>query len=70
VEPDVALSPVPGVQVYDDPPLALKTTELPLQIVLLLEERELVTEIVGVGETVTVVCAVFEQPAVVKPVTV
>lgn len=62
-EPVVGLSPVAGVHVYEVAPLAVKVADAPEQMVAEL------TEIVGVGFTVSPAVLVAEQPEVV-PVTV
>jgi hypothetical protein len=65
LEPVVALKPVAGPQVYEVPPLALKVTLFPVQIVTLFPALAL-----GNGFTVTVTEADAVQPAASVTITV
>jgi hypothetical protein len=66
VAPLVDDKPVPGLQVYVDPPVAVIVVEVPEQIVLFAA----VAVIVGIGLTVTTEVAVLLQPFASVPVTV
>jgi hypothetical protein len=65
-EPVVELSPDAGAQVYETPPLAVSTTEPPVQMVA----GEGLMAMEGSGLTVTVTVCVFVQPLLPVPVTV
>ena len=61
----VAVRPVEGVQAYVEPPVAVSTAEVPLQIA-----TDEPAPIVGRAFTVTVTDAVLLQPVPFVPVTV